>query len=90
VLGGFRSFAGWLRQRELIEALPAFPEVPVDEYAPTLISANVQRQILDAIASERRGAFPAARLGIRPGEIRAADVTDYRIVEGVPMVCSRW
>ena len=36
------------------------------------------------IAWERRGAFLAARLGIRPGEIRAADVTDYRIVEGVP------
>jgi hypothetical protein len=84
VLGGFRSFVGWLRRRELIEAIPSFPEVPVDEYAPTLISANVQRRILDSIAWKRRGAFLAARLGMRPGEIRAADVTDYRIVEGVP------
>jgi hypothetical protein len=83
VLGGFRSFVSWLRRRELIETIPCFPEIPVDEYAPTLISARVQHQILDQIAWERRGAFLAARLGIRPGEIRAADVTDYRVVEGV-------
>jgi site-specific recombinase XerD len=84
VLGGFRAFVGWLRRRELIDVVPSFPEVPVDEYAPTLISASVQRQILAEIPWERRGAFLAARLGVRPGEIRAADVTDYRVVESVP------
>lgn len=83
VLGGLRSFVTWLERRELIDTIPRFPEVPVDEYAPTLISARVQRDILDEIVWERRGAFLAARLGIRPGEIRAADVTDYRIVEDV-------
>lgn len=81
--GGLRSFVTWLERRELIDTIPRFPEVPVDEYAPTLISARVPREILDQIAWERRGAFLAARLGIRPGEIRAADVTDYRVIEGV-------
>ncbi|MHC4934504.1 MAG: hypothetical protein ACYTGV_20200 [Planctomycetota bacterium] len=84
VLGGFRSFVGWLKRRELLETVPSFPEVPVDEYAPTLISGRVQDEILAEIPWDRRGAFLAARLGIRPGEIRAADVTDYRIVENVP------
>jgi hypothetical protein len=51
---------------------------------PRRISASVQHQILAEIPWERRGAFLAARLGVRPGEIRAADVTDYRIVEGAP------
>lgn len=84
VPSGFRSFVGWLRRRELIDTIPGFSEVRGDEYAPTLICTHVQRQVLDASAWERRGAFLAARLGIRPGEIRAADLTDYRIVEGVP------
>jgi hypothetical protein len=34
----------------------------------------VRRQILDAIAWERRGGLLIARLGIRPGEIRALDL----------------
>lgn len=84
VLGGLRSFVTWLKRRELIDTIPSFPEVPVDEYAPRLISARVQRGILEEIAWDRRGAFLAARLGIRPGEIRAADVTDYRVIEDVP------
>ncbi len=84
VLGGFRAFVGWLKRRELLASVPSFPEVPIDEYAPRLISAHVQRQILEEIPWERRGAFLAARLGVRPGEIRAADVTDFRVVEGVP------
>jgi hypothetical protein len=43
VLDGLRSFVTWLQQRELIDTIPSFPEVPVDEYAPTLISARASR-----------------------------------------------
>ena len=49
-----------------------------DEYAPTIITIETQDAILDAIAAPRRGAFLAlARLGLRPGEVRALNVEDY-------------
>jgi integrase len=79
VLGAFRTFLAWLRRRGDIDAVPEFPSVPVDEYAPTIISANAQDAILAQIPFDRRGAILAAvRLGIRPGEIRALDVDDYQ------------
>ncbi len=79
VLGAFRTFLTWLRRRGDIDEVPEFPSVPVDEYAPTIISANAQEAILAQIPFDRRGAILAAvRLGIRPGEIRALDVDDYQ------------
>jgi integrase len=68
----------WLHRRGEIDRLPEFPEIPVDEYTPTIISGETQDLVLQAIPEDRRGGFlAAARLGLRPGEIRALDVSDY-------------
>jgi integrase len=40
--------------------------------------------ILAQIPWERRGAFLAARHGVRPGEIRALDIADYQFRDEVP------
>ncbi len=40
--------------------------------------------MLAQIPWDRRGAFLAARHGIRPGELRALDCSDYELVEEVP------
>jgi hypothetical protein len=77
VLDAFRVFLRWLRKRGDIDSVPEFPEVPVDEYSPTIISVEQQAAVIAALPWERRGAFMAARLGVRPGEIRAFNVDDY-------------
>ena len=78
VLGAFRSFMSWLHRRGEIDRIPEFPEIPVDEYTPVIISSETQDLVLQAIPEGRRGGFlAAAHLGLRPGEIRALDVSDY-------------
>jgi len=52
--------------------------VPVDEYLPTIISLEDQDRVIARIPAERRGAFLAARLGLRPSEVRALNMEDYR------------
>jgi len=62
-----------------LERLPRFPEIRVPEHAPTVLSFELQARVLEEIPLERRGAFlAAARLGLRPGEIRALNVDDYQ------------
>ncbi len=79
VLGAFQSFMGWLRKREEIERLPTFPEKPRSNYVPTTISTDAQERILDEIDEPFRGPFIAAvELLLRPGEIRALNVADFR------------
>jgi len=77
VLQGFRSFLADLVRRGELDRVPEFPRIPVDEYLPRTVSLEVQDQILAAIPDDRRGAFLAARLGVRPGEARALEVGDY-------------
>jgi site-specific recombinase XerC len=76
-IGYFRAFTTWLHEAEAIRAIPAFPKVPVPDHRPTLLGAATQARILDAIPWERRGAFLAACHGVRPGEVRALDLTDF-------------
>jgi len=79
VLGAFRAFLRWLETRGDLERLPRFPEIRVPEYAPTVLTFELQARVLEEIPLERRGAFlAAARLGLRPGEIRALKVDDYQ------------
>jgi len=85
-LGAMRSFLHWLKRRREIDELPEFPEVPVDEYLPTVVDLDHQDRILAAIPEDRRGAFLAARLGLRPGEVRALNVGDYRPEDRVLVV----
>jgi integrase len=77
VLGAWRVFMRWIRKRGDIDSVPELPEVPVDEYTPTIITVEKQAEVIEAIPWERRGAFMAARLGVRPREIRALNVDDY-------------
>jgi hypothetical protein len=58
--------------------VPQFPEIELDEYVPTIIDLETQDQIIAAIPEENRGAFLAARLGLRPGGIVALNVQDFR------------
>jgi integrase len=78
VLGAFRTFLRWLERRQEIEDVPQFPAIEVDEYLPTIIDLETQDAVIAAIPEEQRGAFLAARLGLRPGEIVALNVQDFR------------
>jgi integrase len=61
---------------------PDFPELPSSDYEPTVVSLDVQQQVLDAIPEERRGLFLVlALLGVRPGEARALNVCDLKRTE---------
>ncbi len=77
-LGAFQSFLRWLHRRREIDLIPEFPVIPTDEHNPTIISTETQSRVLAAVPEDRRGAFlAAARLGLRPGEIRALNADDY-------------
>jgi integrase len=79
VIGAFRSFLGWLKQRGEIRDVPQAPLPRLPEYVPRVLSIEEQDLILEAIPDGARGIFLAmAHLGLRPGEARAADVSDYR------------
>jgi integrase len=79
VIGAFRSFVGWLNRRGDIRKIPEFPWPKVDEYQPRILSAEGQDALLLAIPEEERGIFLAmAHMGLRSGEARALDVSDYR------------
>lgn len=77
VLGGFHAFLADLVRRGDLERVPVFPRVPVDEYVPRTTTLDVQDAIIAEIPEDRRGAFLACRLGVRPGEARALNVADY-------------
>jgi integrase len=79
VMGAFRSFLGWLHRRGTVREIPEFPLPRAVEHEPRILSIEDQDRILSAIPLAERGIFLAlARLGIRPGEGRALDVSDFR------------
>lgn len=80
ILGGFRSFVRWLTEDvEVLKHHVPFPSVRLGaEYVPNIIGPDVQAAVLDAIPYEERGAFLALSLGLRPGDVRALNVADYR------------
>jgi integrase len=77
VLGGFHAFLADLVRRGDLDRVPVFPRIPADEYVPRTTTIEVQDAIIAEIPEDRRGAFLAARLGVRPGEVRALNVGDY-------------
>ena len=79
VMGGFRSFLGWLHKRGAVREIPEFPLPRAQEHEPRILSIEDQDRILSAIPLAERGIFLAlALLGIRPGEGRALDASDFR------------
>jgi integrase len=77
VLAAFRAFMRWCRRRVPDLVIPDFPAVAVPQHPYVKVSPKTRLAVIDAIPEVRRGAFLAACLGMRPGEIRALDVRDY-------------
>lgn len=82
VLGYLRAFMTRLLRLERIERVPPFPIVRVPDHLPRVLSRADRARVLGAIAWERRGAFLAACHGVRPGEIRALNVSHFVEREG--------
>jgi integrase len=57
---------------------PIPPPVPVDTKPPEILTLEGQRSVIEGIAWERRGAFMAAAHTLRPSEVRAINLCDYR------------
>jgi len=79
IISAFKAFLAWLRRRGEIREVPEFSLPRADEYEPRIMAIEEQDLALEAIPVRERGIFLAmARLGLRPGEARAMDATDYR------------
>jgi len=79
VMAAFHTFCVWARKRRKTWEIPEFPWPVPDDHIPQLISPELQQQILDAIPSEKRGAYLAmTQLLIRPNEARVARISDLR------------
>jgi integrase len=69
----------WLQKRNVIEKVDDPPEIPVDEHAPVLLSAEARAAILGSIPEDARGIFLAmALMGLRIGEARALAASCYQ------------
>ena len=77
ILAAFRAFLCWCRRRVPDLTIPEFPTVAVPQHPYVKGSPKTRRMLLAAVPEPRRGAFLAAALGIRPGEVRALNVGDY-------------
>ncbi len=90
-LGGFHRLLTFAREhlpKRFGFVVPDFPRRSKRLHTPRIVALEVQDQILAAIPEDRRGIFLALRLGIRPSEGRAFNVTDYDLRAGVLDV--RW
>ena len=84
-----RSIPACFRRRSEQALVELAPRQQLAAYAhtgrrPRLLGHQTQATVLAQIPWDRRGAFLAARHGIRPGELRALDCSDYELVEEVP------
>jgi len=78
ILGAMHAFLRWLERRGEIDKAPEVPRTTVDEYVPSILSLEAQDSVIAAIPDERRGAFLTARLGVRPGAVRAFNCADVQ------------
>jgi integrase len=79
ILGAFKTFVRWMKRREVLRDVPLFPVVAVPEYVPQIISAAMQRQVLETMADPVEWLSHAipVHCALRPGELRALAVSDY-------------
>ena len=76
-LGALRAACVWLVRRGEMKAVPPFPIVAVPDVLPTIIPRATADEIIELIEEPMRGPFIlASRMGLRPGEVRALDVSD--------------
>lgn len=78
-LGALRACCAWLARRQEIATIPHFPRIEVPEHSPRIIPREVVDFLLRQIPEKQRGPYlVAARMGLRPGEVRALDVSDIQ------------
>jgi hypothetical protein len=78
VLGGFRSFCGWLASERKAFDVPAFEWPSVPRRKPVVLQPEQQERVLAAIPWSKRGVFLGmARLGLRPNEAIVVRVWHY-------------
>jgi integrase len=84
VLGALRAFFGWLREHEVVQAIPVF-KLPRDpRHQPQVLTAAEQDRVFEAIPEKARGAFLAmGTMGLRPGEARALEARDVDLERGL-------
>jgi len=82
VLSAFRAFLRWCRRRVPDLVVPNFPVGAVPQHPYVKVSPRTRRTVIAAIPEARRGAFLAACLGRRPGELRALNVGEFDAAEG--------
>ena len=67
-----KAFLNWCRKREVIDKIPAMPDIKVPEPQIKFLVSEQQAQILSAIPEEHRPIFAFMFVtGCRPGEVRA-------------------
>ena len=78
-LGALRSACTWLARRSEIKTIPPFPRIEIAEYQPTILPTEVVDFLIREIPEKQRGPYlVAAKMGLRPGEVRALDVSDIQ------------
>lgn len=78
IMGALRASLGWLETRGELDRVPRFPSMKRRKHLPRIISPDGQDDVLAEIPENRRGAFyVAVEELVRPGEVRALNVSDY-------------
>jgi integrase len=78
IMGALSACLGWLETRGELDHTPRFPTTKKRKHLPRVISADGQEEVLALIPEKRRGAFyVAVEECVRPGEVRALNVSDY-------------
>jgi integrase len=79
VMAGFRSFMSWVAENVLTDlVVPRFPWPEIDDHRPTILSDEMQANVLSKIPWHKRGIFLCLAYGLlRPGEARVLRVRDY-------------
>jgi integrase len=83
ILACLRSFFSWLKKKEVIETIPIFPNIELDDPDWKWVDVDVQATIITKIPIEHRPLFLFLALhGCRPSEGRALKIKDINFAPG--------
>lgn len=78
VLSGFRSFLRWVHEQRPTFVIPRFEWPEVDEHMPTIITEQLQSQLIATIPWPKQGVFWLMALTlVRPSEARVLRLRDW-------------
>lgn len=88
IMDGLRAFMNWLHYNGIIETVPPFPSIEIDDadvkYA---LDVSTQMEQLNKIPEMHRDIFIfEADTGLRPSEVCALKVKDFSIAQGVVLI----